>query len=294
MTDNGIVTTDRIKKAADALKQLRPVYAPLLSFYEQIFIAQENSKAGIDLDPVQISAEIVALKHKEALPLVNMSDFIVDPTAGDKLLKEICQIIKTSSPEMADSAGAILEAIGKIIIPKELFYALLRGDDAYFQKTAKKALSDKNTLAFVAYNSMKSSLELCSEQLSSFLDAPDEWQKGYCPICGSYPGISILDKDGTRLLYCSFCWYNWPTARGDCPYCGHQDRKTHNYFYSDKEKSYRVDVCDSCKKYIKTVDKREADRMIYPPLEQVSTLHLDIKAQEMGFESGIELQLQLS
>jgi formate dehydrogenase maturation protein FdhE len=51
-------------------------------------------------------------------------------------------------------------------------------------------------------------------------------------------------------------------------------------------------VCDSCKTYIKAVDKRNADRIIYPPLEFVSSLHLDIKAQEMGLKSGIELRLQ--
>jgi hypothetical protein len=29
--------------------------------------------------------------------------------------------------------------------------------------------------------------------------------------------------------------------------------------------------------------------MLYPPLEQVLTLHLDLKAQEEGFEPGINL-----
>ena len=45
------------------------------------------------------------------------------------------------------------------------------------------------------------------------------------------------------------------------------------------------------KTYIKAVDRRNADRIIYPPLEFVATLHLDIKAQEMGFNSGIQLEL---
>jgi hypothetical protein len=42
---------------------------------------------------------------------------------------------------------------------------------------------------------------------------------------------------------------------------------------------------------MKTVDTRKTQHVIYAPLEQVSTLHLDFKAQEMGFESGIQLQL---
>jgi FdhE protein len=52
-------------------------------------------------------------------------------------------------------------------------------------------------------------------------------------------------------------------------------------------------LCDRCKKYIKALDTRKVDRLIYPPLEQISTLHLDIKAQEMGFEPGIKLLMQV-
>ena len=102
MTDNGNISTDRIKKAADQLKRLRPVYEPLLSFYEQIFIAQENSKADIDLDPIQISEEIVAIKRNEALPLINLSDFIIDAEAGKKLLINICKIITCMSKLMSN------------------------------------------------------------------------------------------------------------------------------------------------------------------------------------------------
>lgn len=294
MASNENVTTDQINQAADAIKKIRPVYDPLLSFYAQIFIAQESAKKDIDLDPIHISEEILTLKRKEQLPLVNPADFNVDAEVGRKLLVDICHIITSSNSEMAGGASAILEAVGDTIPPEELFSAILKGDDSYFQKTADRIPIDKNTLAFVAYNSIKPSLVLCSEQLASYSEAPEKWKKGYCPICGNYPVISMLDSDGTRLLYCSFCWHEWPTARNNCPYCGNEDRKAHDYFYSDAEKSYRVDLCDSCKKYIKTVDKREAGRTIYPPLEQVTTLHLDMKAQELGFESGIQLQLQLS
>ena len=48
----------------------------------------------------------------------------------------------------------------------------------------------------------------------------------------------------------------------------------------------RVDLCDSCKKYLKILDSRETERMIYSPLEQISSLHMDYKANEMGYEFG--------
>jgi FdhE protein len=54
---------------------------------------------------------------------------------------------------------------------------------------------------------------------------------------------------------------------------------------------FRVNLCDSCKKYLKTLDSRETERMIYTPLEQIASLHLDYKAEEMGYESGIPLTM---
>jgi len=291
MTDNWTSAADRIHKAADGLKQLRPLYADILTFYAKLFSVQEESKAQIDLQPIKVSLEILAIKAREMLPLVAMSDFVVDIPSADKLLNQICRIIKKYNPSMANSADVVIQAIGTQIAIEELFGCLLNADDVYFEKKAKEIGIEKNVLAFLAYNSMKPSLMLCAEQLAAYLADDQDWQKGYCPICGSYPGISTLDRNGKRHLHCSFCWHGWSTARVFCAYCANVDHKSIRYFHSDAEKGYRVDVCDQCQKYMKTVDTRETQHLIYAPLEQVSTLHLDFKAQEMGFESGIQLQL---
>jgi len=291
MTDNWTSASDRIHKAADGLKQLRPLYADILTFYAKLFSVQEESKAQIDLQPIKVSLEILAIKAREMLPLVAMSDFVVDIPSADKLLNQICRIIKKYNPSMANSADVVIQAIGTQIAIEELFGCLLNADDVYFEKKAKEIGIEKNVLAFLAYNSMKPSLMLCAEQLAAYLADDQDWQKGYCPICGSYPGISTLDRNGKRHLHCSFCWHGWSTARVFCAYCANVDHKSIRYFHSDAEKGYRVDVCDQCQKYMKTVDTRETQHLIYAPLEQVSTLHLDFKAQEMGFESGIQLQL---
>jgi FdhE protein len=103
------------------------------------------------------------------------------------------------------------------------------------------------------------------------------------------PILSILESDGVRSLICGFCWYAWSVKRGFCPFCENQENKQLHYFFSEEEEEYRVYLCDNCNKYIKTIDTRKAARMIYPPLEQVLTLHLDFKAQEEGFEPGIKL-----
>ena len=49
MTQNTVFKSDDIKKAAAALRKLRPAYSEMLDFYEKLFVSQENSKDQIDI-----------------------------------------------------------------------------------------------------------------------------------------------------------------------------------------------------------------------------------------------------
>ena len=293
MTGSSAITSDNIERAVKALSRIRPAYSGMLSFYGKIFIAQENAKSQINLDPIHIPVEVLAVKTREQLPLVNMSDFAVDIEAGYHLMKTICNILLTATEEMAICAKALLKALDDNLQPSDLFSNLLAADDGFFNNTAIDLAIDKKTLAFIAYSSIKPSVALCAEQLSTYLEKDLPTEKGYCPICGNLPGLSTLRQEGRRFLHCSFCWHEWISRRVYCPFCDNTDSKSIHYFFSEEEKDYRMYVCDRCKKYLKTVDARKADRWLYPPLEQVSSLHLDFKAQEMGLESGMPLELSL-
>ena len=293
MTEFDAMTSDHIRQAVKALKQTRPVYGHVLSFYEKIFIAQEDSKSTIRVEPMHIPADVLSVKTKEKLPLANMAEFDIDMEASRSLFRKICKITLTTHKEMAQTAGPLIRAVDGSLETKVLFRRLLEGDDRFFNKTAHDLNVDKKTLAFITYSSMRPSLTLCAEQLANYLDENNNWEKGYCPICGNFPGLSIFDADGRRLLSCSFCWYKWIIKRVQCPFCENMDSKNRLYFFSEAEKEYRLDVCQNCRKYIKTIDSRSANRLIYPPLELVATLHLDIKAQEMGFGSGMQLELSV-
>lgn len=293
MTADLAITSQQVKQAVAALKKLRPTYADLLNFYEKIFVAQEDSKSQINIDPLKISKETLALKRKEKFSLIAISEFVVDQNAATALLKQICQITETADSEMADAARVIQNAMtAGELEPRAVFAALLNTEDTYFKKVETDMGIEKKTLAFVAYSSIKPSVVHCAEQLASYLDSDHPWDKGFCPICGSAPGFSLFEDEGNRVLFCGFCWHPWAAQRIYCPFCENKDSKTIHYYFSEKEKNYRIDVCDSCKTYLKAIDQRNTDRLIYPPLEFVATLHLDIKAQEMGFQSGIQLELQ--
>lgn len=293
MTATPAFTVAQIETAVETAKKNRGAYASLLEFYGPLFIAQEEAKGDIRLDPIVISDDTLSAKRKEKLPLVRYSEFIIDEQPLLDLFDTLCRIAGQANPNMAASVSALQKAVqASRLDPRSLFTALLREDDAFFDAAAQAIGADKQIMAFIAYSCVHPCAALCAEQLSIYLKTGDSWKEGYCPICGSLPGISTLEGEGERFLACSFCWHKWAAPRIGCPFCGNIDSRKLRYAYSEQEKEYRIDICDGCGKYIKTVDARKADRFLYLPLEQVTTLHLDIHAQEKGFESGSHLPLQ--
>ncbi|MBI5593391.1 MAG: formate dehydrogenase accessory protein FdhE [Deltaproteobacteria bacterium] len=267
---------ERIQKACREVTAARPAYTEILKFYEAVFLAQEEAKAHTHVPRIDMPEDILAMKLAEKFPLVAAADFEIDLAAATRLLEKLCEIAGASaSADMKEAARMISESLGaESLKPKDLF------DLALGKGTPDKipsGVSADMALLF-GYNSIRPSLRLCSEQLAASLTAKEPWRTGYCPICGSSPGLSMLKGEGERWYVCSFCWHEWLTPRIYCPFCDNTDSSQLHYFFSDQEPEYRVDGCDRCSRYIKTIDLRKTSRTIVPVVEAIATLHLDLKA----------------
>jgi FdhE protein len=292
MKENFALTSDQVKRAVEAVKKNKPVYAEILEFYGRLFVAQQESMSRLQIEPLQIPEDVRTLKAREKFPLIEIKQFDYDKIESGKLFISICRLAHEANPKLAGAARRILDAVDEAVSPDALFAALLGGDEALFENISASLAIEKQVLGFITYNSLKPSLCTCADQLSSYLNPSEPWLQGYCPVCGCAPLLSILEAEGARSLICSFCWHKWAVKRVYCPFCESSDSKLLHYLFSEEEKDVRVDLCDHCKKYIKTTDSRRTDRLIYPPLEQISTLHLDIKAREEGYEAGVKLFLE--
>lgn len=284
MAEKTAITSEQIRKAAEIIKQTRPAYTAMVEFYEQIFIVQKDSESRTHIPPIQISEEMLTSRAKENVLLLRISEFTIDAEASELLFREICIITEKADNHISAAAGNIRQALdAEKIDPKTLFAALLNEDDACFENISRELETDKKTLAFIVFNSIQPSLSLCAEQVSAYLKLKeDKREKGSCPICGSNPLISCLEGQGERFLICGFCRHKWPVPRIFCPFCENTDSESLHYFYTEEEKEYRTDACEKCKSYLKTVDIRKMNRVFYPPLEQIASLHLDIKATEFA------------
>ncbi len=284
MNQTNIITPDEIIQAVNERKKNKPDFAPMLDIYGMIFTAQENAKKNTTIDSFTIPDDILKIKLGEQLPLVEISQFMTDADASVRLFNEICGILSGAGDELSGQIKII--ASSAVSSLNEIFSAFLKGDEPFFDILAESSGFDKKILGFIVYNSLKPSLELFSRMVAAIPKCERFWTRGCCPVCGSMPGLSMFGENGKRSLSCGFCSHEWDSKRMFCPYCENTDHEALHYYDIDGEEEYRVDLCDKCKSFIKTIDLRKTSRPIYLPLEVHSTPYIDQRFREMGYKPG--------
>ncbi len=111
------------------------------------------------------------------------------------------------------------------------------------------------------------------------------WKRGVCPVCGGEPDFACITTSGERLLICGRCQTRWPTEPFACPFCGEGDKQRITSFATPSG-TYRVIACQSCGRYLKTLDSRRAGRAVMPAVDAIATLPLDAVVMQKGFKNG--------
>lgn len=263
-----------LKTASDELKEV-------LEFYEAILKAQRETKLAFKVDLSHFDTKIGHRRNSQSLPFLRPEDIQIDQDLFGDLLENIGQIIQCKSKK------AVSVNLKKIYLDGE-WRTLLRGlikDGSNLERTAKEMKIDFALFSFLLVQSFSPFLESYAEKLRQHINW-SSWLRGYCPICGGEPLMARLEKEtGKKWLFCSLCRSEWRFRRLECPFCGNNDQESLRYFYLEGEEVYRVDVCDKCKRYTKTVDARKTESIRSLFVEDLATLPLDIVAEKEGFVS---------
>jgi formate dehydrogenase accessory protein FdhE len=113
-----------------------------------------------------------------------------------------------------------------------------------------------------------------------------------CPFCKRKPGLGVmrpLGEGSQRSLICSFCLAEWEFRRIVCPACGEEDPLKLPVYAAEELQHVRVEACDSCKCYIKTVDLTKSG-LGEPLVDEMASVALDLWASEHGYA---KLQINL-
>ena len=106
-----------------------------------------------------------------------------------------------------------------------------------------------------------------------------------CSFCRRKPGFGVLRPLGegaARSLFCSFCMAEWEFRRIVCPGCGEENDKKLVVFTAEEFPCVRVEGCDSCKTYLKTIDLTK-DGHAEPVVDELASAPLDLWARERGY-----------
>jgi hypothetical protein len=101
-------------------------------------------------------------------------------------------------------------------------------------------------------------------------------------LCGGHPEFGVWPADGARHLVCSRCTGQWRYADEACPFCESCD-PAHRRSFASPSRTYRVDACDQCQRYLKGFDGRAANRQLMLGFDAIATLPLDAAAIQQGF-----------
>ena len=120
--------------------------------------------------------------------------------------------------------------------------------------------------------------------------SPERGISGPCVFCGGGAWIAsrrIPPGPGTgegalRILHCALCAFTWQVGRIRCPACGEEDPEKLPSFTAPQHAGMRVEACDSCKTYVKSVDLTVDARRV-PEIDELVALSLDLWAVSQGY-----------
>ena len=193
--------------------------------------------------------------------------------------------VKEGMPNIGGSIDKISALIqeGKIN-PFDFFKAPVEGEVNAIGSLSKKLQVSPSNASFLMSLVSRVVLEKRAREIMETMGMFD-WEKGYCPVCGEFPSIALIEEEGgKRFLHCSSCGQDWRFTRISCPYCEKETRKDMEYFYVENKTQEAAFVCDQCKKYLVTLYR--AGKLFARDLDisAISLIHMDLLMQNKGYE----------
>jgi len=146
-----------------------------------------------------------------------------------------------------------------------------------------EAVTEADPVRVVAQMAVLPLLRACGRRLAARL--PPTWWEGYCPLCGAWPVVAeYLGLDRKRQLRCGRCATAWAMPALRCVFCAEMDHERLGYLVSETgDPARRVEVCKTCKGYVKVLATVRATPPWALPLDDLASVHLDVAALERGY-----------
>lgn len=238
------LTHDARIARADQLVAIHPSAAPLLNFYAELARFQK---------PVFSELQLKSETDLRALLCFFPALVKLVSRAGTELLANFAAENLQSSDSQLELLSATWES-GEVLDPAARFYARVL-------------------------------VQPYAEYLAARGDIHANGAGPTCPFCNARPVAGVLRGEGDggkRWLLCSLCSTEWQYRRVLCPGCGEENKDKLPIYTAAEFPAARVDACDTCHTYIKSIDLTKDGHAI-PVIDEIATLALNIWAEDHDY-----------
>lgn len=281
-----VATLRKSLKTIEDYKSTHPHYTELLDIMADILILREEYLNNMKDSIFTVEENLISQKMKGGLPLIDFSGREFDLTHPREYFNALISIGKKRMPEVAQNIKDIVDN------PQFDWEKNIRAsfDRKMVEADAKESKEDNDAddqidlIDLFMEESLRPELEAVARKYAEIIKK-SEWTEGYCPVCGKEPKIGEIreEEDGKRYLFCHQCGFKWYFNRIKCPFCGNDEQHSLAYFEVEGEERYRVDVCNKCRRYIKTIELPKSSEEPNMDVEDIATLHLDMIAFDEGY-----------
>jgi len=164
-----------------------------------------------------------------------------------------------------------------------LLEAAVCQDDGRLDALAAAAGTDAQVVRVVGQMAAVPLLQACARGLVSQI--PASWWEGYCPVCGAWPVVAeYTGLERKRQLRCGRCGTGWAIPLLRCAFCDEIQHDNLAYLTPEEgEQTRRIEVCQTCKGYLKAVTTVRASAPWAILIDDLMTVHLDVAALERGY-----------
>jgi FdhE protein len=274
-TRNRDLSEDQAQRLAD-VRQKHPESETWLALLEAALAETADARWGA---PHPLAAPVVHDRPVRA-PLLHGAEVTVEPRSFGRFVRHLAKLAGL------DGAADHLDAI-------DLVAAAIRQDDARIDALAA---GDPSTLRVVGQVAAVPLLQACARTMGR--EVPASWWEGYCPVCGAWPTLAeFRGLERKRWLRCGRCGSGWELPLLRCPFCAETNHENLGYLAPEGETARKVDVCDTCKGYLKGEPTVRELPWWGVLLDDVETVALDVAALDRGYHRperpGFDLQMRI-
>lgn len=206
-------------------------------------------------------------------------EFSLDASSLERAFEVLQPVLSAGFREVRSD----LLTIGRVAAGEDGFLPELAGDmlrdrREAVTRTAASLGVDPRVLGFFGVELLTPLAMARGRQLGGLVrDAA--WNRGYCPVCGSWPGIMRRQASGGEMT-CSFCAATWRFTRRECPYCEAPGPSGQVYAVPGFE-AERVMVCRRCNHYLAEIEG-DALAGYAPEVAGLALAPLELLARQHG------------